>query len=74
MDITEEILTQLMDHICEHQCYSKRVIYDKFQEKREQLVQGLEEDYSKEEIRQIKERIQAYDFLSIILSFSKDTD
>ena len=66
MDITEEILTQLMDHICEHQFYSKRVIYDKFQEKREHLLYGLEEDYSTEEVQQIKEQIQAYDFLSII--------
>lgn len=71
MDISDEIVTQLIDHLCEfnsHHCFSIRVLYDRYQVEKNLLIQKMiqSEAYNNYEIENIKTNINTYSFIEFI--------
>jgi hypothetical protein len=70
--MSDELLTTLIDTICDCKWYSTRVMYDKFQEKYNLLLEEYKNIYTENELNKIKKTVEEYDFITLINSFHQE--
>lgn len=70
----EQILSRLMDTICENRYDPVRVMLDKFMVEREKIFIEVEDAYSEKEIQEFRKKVKEYGFINIILHFHNDYD
>jgi hypothetical protein len=73
MDAADRIITQLVDTICTYKWASYRVRLDQFYFVYTKIMKELDDVYTENEIKIIKERIQEYPFNDFLVG-SRETD
>lgn len=67
MDASDRIITQLVDTICLYKWASYRVRLDQFKFLYNKIMKELDDVYTENEIKIIKERIQQYPFKDFLI-------
>ena len=73
MDAADRIITQLVDTICTYKWSSYRVRLDQFYFVYTKIMKELDDVYTENEIKIIKDRIQEYPFNDFLVG-SRETD
>jgi hypothetical protein len=73
MDAADRIITQLVDTICRYKWASYRVRLDQFYFVYTKIMKELDDVYTENEIKIIKDRIQEYPFNDFLVG-SRETD
>ena len=73
-NISNEIITTLIDDICTYNYATYPVIYNQFCIKCQQLLSELEPIYTSYELKLIKERIREYNFMDFIKNINVEEE